>query len=609
MSFPFEITEFIRNDLTETGSSVLIIGGGAAAVMGLGTTLQVKKATASQDGYLSKEDWAAFNCLYSGSTIDPGHKHSKLWASDGSLEAVKVNAAGLVGVRTASPTASLHLPAGVAAASGAPLKFTAGTNLTAPENGAMEYDGTNFYLTSGGVRQTIGFTIGMDHGGLAGLGDDDHTQYLLASGSRTLSGDWDIGASRKISAEAIYARSNAGLKLFEDGGTGIFVQDSTGYVGIGTTGPVAKCDVRGRIAGQSWLNLWNTNYVGSLIGGDARAAITFGATDSYGAWYLGATTNDTQANTKLGVFSWQLGEWLQVWTPDGNIGIWTTVPSYKLDVSGIIRTTGYLIATGGVGVAPIQVTSTTVCANLNSDYLDGYHAAAFALLAGRAGGQTLIGATGSGENLTLQSTSHATKGKIIFGSASAYDEVNDRLGLGTTSPGTRLDLQTGSITARSLVSGTTDGFTIISGGSITSLGSNLVFYGQSHATLSYVFNWRQDTTVVMKLDANINLSLGGAALGTSAANVLGIKAGTAPSTAPANLGQMWVEDINGAAGYAGLHKMTETTALKEIIPGVVIKGTTGRSSNPYPGLIEINEYDNQAYIYADGGWRAITAGW
>jgi hypothetical protein len=49
--------------------------------------------------------------------------------------------------------------------------------------------------------------------------------------------------------------------------------------------------------------------------------------------------------------------------------------------------------------------------------------------------------------------------------------------------------------------------------------------------------------------------------------------------------------------------------LKEIIPGVVVKATTGRSSNPYEGLIEINKYDNQAYIYADGGWRAITAGW
>ena len=29
-----------------------------------------------------------------------------------------------------------------------------------------------------------------DHGALTGLGDDDHTQYILASGSRALTGDW-----------------------------------------------------------------------------------------------------------------------------------------------------------------------------------------------------------------------------------------------------------------------------------------------------------------------------------------------------------------------------------------------------------------------------------
>src|SRR3989442_669 len=33
------------------------------------------------------------------------------------------------------------------------------------------------------------------------------------------------------------------------------------------------------------------------------------------------------------------------------------------------------------------------------------------LSTGMAGGQTIIGGTGSGENLTLQSTSHATKGR------------------------------------------------------------------------------------------------------------------------------------------------------------------------------------------------------
>lgn len=38
----------------------------------------------------------------------------------------------------------------------------------------------------------------------------------------------------------------------------------------------------------------------------------------------------------------------------------------------------------------------------------------FALLAGRSGGQSLIGGTGAGEHLTFESTSHGTKGQIKF---------------------------------------------------------------------------------------------------------------------------------------------------------------------------------------------------
>ena len=62
---------------------------------------------------------------------------------------------------------------------------------------------------------------------------------------------------------------------------------------------------------------------------------------------------------------------------------------------------------------------------------------------GIAGGTTLIGGTASGNNLTLVSTSNATKGKILFGT-SAYDEVNNSLGIGTTSPGAKLDVNTGA---------------------------------------------------------------------------------------------------------------------------------------------------------------------
>lgn len=61
----------------------------------------------------------------------------------------------------------------------------------------------------------------------------------------------------------------------------------------------------------------------------------------------------------------------------------------------------------------------------------------FARLAGLAGGQTLTGGTAAGENLTLLSTSNATKGAVIFGASSEYDHANDRLGVGTLTPGAK----------------------------------------------------------------------------------------------------------------------------------------------------------------------------
>ena len=60
-----------------------------------------------------------------------------------------------IGTYTTGATARLELPAGAATASKAPLKFLSGTNLTTPENGAMEFDGTNLYFTTGGIRKTI----------------------------------------------------------------------------------------------------------------------------------------------------------------------------------------------------------------------------------------------------------------------------------------------------------------------------------------------------------------------------------------------------------------------------------------------------------------------
>jgi hypothetical protein len=62
-----------KGNLTEATSSVLTISGGTNAVIGSGTSIQVKQANGSQSGFLSSADWTTFNgkqdLLVSGTNI------------------------------------------------------------------------------------------------------------------------------------------------------------------------------------------------------------------------------------------------------------------------------------------------------------------------------------------------------------------------------------------------------------------------------------------------------------------------------------------------------------------------------------------------------------
>ncbi len=51
----------VTGNLTESTSTVLTISGGTGAVVGSGTTLQVKQSSSLQSGYLSNTDWSTFN--------------------------------------------------------------------------------------------------------------------------------------------------------------------------------------------------------------------------------------------------------------------------------------------------------------------------------------------------------------------------------------------------------------------------------------------------------------------------------------------------------------------------------------------------------------------
>lgn len=97
-------------------------------------------------------------------------------------------------------------------------------------------------------------------------------------------------------------------------------------------------------------------------------------------------------------------------------------PGATIAVSQGTENAGYIFMLQTAGVYFVGTT--------NLVFLNSTHNT---LLTGLGSNQTVIGATTSGGTLTLQSTSNATKGKILFGT-SAYDEVNNRLGIGTTTP-------------------------------------------------------------------------------------------------------------------------------------------------------------------------------
>jgi hypothetical protein len=101
-------------------------------------------------------NWAIENIPISGAVPSSSLRFNFDRNGTGYSNVFSLLSGGNLGLGVLTPTARLNLAAGTATANTAPLKFTAGTNLTTPEAGALEWDGTNLFLTtSGAVRQTI----------------------------------------------------------------------------------------------------------------------------------------------------------------------------------------------------------------------------------------------------------------------------------------------------------------------------------------------------------------------------------------------------------------------------------------------------------------------
>ena len=120
-------------NLTEATSSILTITGGTGAVVGSGTSIQVKQSSATQSGYLSSTDWTTFNSKQASiSLTTTGSSGSATFISN-VLNVPTYTLAGLGGISLTSLSAS------------APLSYN---NTTGAFSITQATTSTNGYLSS-----------------------------------------------------------------------------------------------------------------------------------------------------------------------------------------------------------------------------------------------------------------------------------------------------------------------------------------------------------------------------------------------------------------------------------------------------------------------------
>jgi len=145
-----------------------------------------------------------------------------------------------------------------------------------------------------------------------------------------------------INPSIVQAPDANGLKLYEDGGAGIFVKDG-GNVGIGTTGPLYALDVAStNVGAMTSLALRNTSDTAIssarmliAVGGTSAADpfIRFDTSGLGNVWAVGLDNSDGDSFKISNGNTLGSGDKLTI-TTGGNVGIGTTGPGALLEVAG-----------------------------------------------------------------------------------------------------------------------------------------------------------------------------------------------------------------------------------------------------------------------------------
>jgi len=445
------------------------------------------------------------------------------------------------------------------------------------------YDGTAWNVVQNNIA---------DHGNLGGLGDDDHTQYALADGTRgTFEASGAVStheaASDPHNQYLLADGSRTATELTVSGDLTVdtntlHVDSTNNRVGIGTTSPTqelhiytgsANADVRIQGDPSGHMDVYHGPAAAGL---NATNAVTM----QFG----------TSGNTRMAIDS------------SGKVGIGTTTPAQALDVVGNIAGSQNLIVGSSTSKASIDSLSDNRLQLISDNatgrpYISFYNQDASGNL-DRKGFLGYPTAASNSSTITLFSD----QGDLIFGAGGERVRIKSdgKVGIGTTSPATHLEVE--SVTN----SGTTPTEIRISANDNNSSWSTSSPWGQLSfwtadgssggpkvhaaiaATSANTANHSSSLSIATDPDGNglqnrmTVASVGGVGIGTTAPqNELHVSDGSSGATADTGTyTQLVVEDsIN-----AGIHLISPDTGVGRVMMGTPSRQFGSLMRWDYPNL-------------------------